>query len=133
MDEVSSAVRRRNMAAIRSSNTKVERLVYVELRRLKVYHRRHYRGVVGTPDIALPSKKIAVFIDGDFWHGFRFPQWKSRLTKYWKEKISRNRKRDTIMFRKLRRSGWKVTRVWDHQLKKDFKKMIEKILTALRS
>jgi DNA mismatch endonuclease (patch repair protein) len=75
------------MAAIKSKNTKQELKVFKELRKRKVYFQKHYRKIAGTPDIAIPSKKIAVFIDGDFWHGWKFKvkeKWLPEI--YWREK-----------------------------------------------
>lgn len=104
------------MAAIRSKGTKPEKTVFRALRQGGIWFRTHYRGAVGTPDIALPKKKIAVFIDGDFWHGYRYPAWKRKLTPFWQAKIERNRARDKRTFAKLRRQGWRVLRVWEHDL-----------------
>lgn len=75
---------------------------------------------------------IAVFVDGDYWHGFRFPLWKSTLPRFWQQKISENRSRDKRNFRKLRRMGWCVLRVWEHQIKRDLEGVVRKIL-AVRS
>ena len=67
----------------------------------------------------MPRRKIAVFIDGDFWHGYRYPQWSQKLpSAFWREKIERNRARDRRNFAKLRRHGWRVLRVWEHKLMK---------------
>ena len=72
------------MSKIRSKNNKAEILVFKELQRRKVYFQKHYKRAVGSPDIALPRKKKAVFIDGDFWHGYQFSKQKERLPKkYW--------------------------------------------------
>lgn len=121
------------MAAIRQKNTKPELMVFRELRKRGVYFQKHYKRVVGTPDIALPSKKVAVFIDGDFWHGFRYPLWKNRLpSEFWKKKIERNRTRDKKTFSILRAKGWKTLRVWEHQLDNDFDKVMGKIISLLK-
>lgn len=125
--------RSRIMSAIHSKNTKPELKVFCELKKRGIYFQKHYKKVVGTPDIALPAKKKAVFIDGDFWHGFRYPLWKSRLkSKYWQNKIETNRARDKSTHSKLRYMGWKVLRVWEHQLNKDFDKTIRKIIRFLK-
>lgn len=121
------------MAAIKQKNTKPELRVFKALRRRGVYFKKHYGGVVGTPDVALPRKKVAVFIDGDFWHGFRYPSWKSRLpSEFWRNKIERNRLRDKKTFSVLRAKGWKTLRVWEHQLDDDFDKVVEKIVNFLK-
>lgn len=120
------------MSKIRGKNTKVELAVFRELRKRRIYFQRYYRTRVGSPDIALPRKKIAIFIDGDFWHGYRFSKNKSRLPeKYWLGKIGDNIKRDRRNRAKLRRLGWKVMRVWEHEVIKDFDKTMDKIILFL--
>ena len=95
---------------------------------------KHYNKIAGKPDIALPRKKIAVFIDGDFWHGYNFKAQKERLPKkYWVDKIETNIKRDKRVRSKLKRDGWIVLRVWEHQIKNNFEKTIEKIISTLES
>ena len=107
------------MSLIRAKNTGIEKKVFSHLRRNKVYFQQHYSKVPGKPDVALPKKKIAVFIDGDFWHGYKFQQWMHRIPKqYWREKIAANMARDAKNRRALRRQGWKVMRVWGHELAK---------------
>lgn len=131
-DKFPKEVRSRIMASIKQKNTKIEIIVFRELRRKGIYFQKHYKKVPGTPDIALPRKKIAIFIDGDFWHGYRYPAWKKRLTSgYWTKKIERNRERDRKTFSYLRRKGWKVLRVWEHELSKNFENAISKIVAFL--
>ncbi len=120
------------MASIKGKNTKQERLVFRFLRENGVYFQRHYSKVIGCPDIALPSKKKAVFIDGDFWHGWELIHEKRIFPEYWREKIMRNMDRDVRNRRTLRRKGWSVLRVWEHQLKADEDKALKKILIFLK-
>jgi DNA mismatch endonuclease (patch repair protein) len=83
------------MSKIRSKNTKIEMLVFRELARKKIYFQRHYGAGRINIDIALPRRKKAVFIDGDFWHGYYFVRDKKKLPNiYWIEKIENNIKRD---------------------------------------
>lgn len=132
MDKFSPEVRSRIMASIKQKNTSPEKLVFSALRKQGVYFQKHYRRVIGSPDIAIPKKKIAIFIDGDFWHGYRFPLWKHRLhSEYWVSKIQRNRARDIKTFYTLRRKGWKVLRVWEHEILKDHEKAVDKIIRFL--
>ena len=120
------------MSKIRSENTKIELLVFRELKKRGVYFYKHYKNAIGKPDIALPRKKIAVFIDGDFWHGYRFNKIESKLPKrYWLKKIESNIERDKKNRAQLRRQGWRVLRVWEHQLEKDFEKNINKIINFM--
>lgn len=120
------------MSKIRGKDTKVELAVFRELRSRGVYFQKYYRTSAGSPDIALPRKKIAIFIDGDFWHGYRFFKNKSRLPeKYWLGKIEDNMRRDRRNRAKLKRMGWKVMRVWEHEVIKDFDKTMDKIILFL--
>src|SRR5580658_7712069 len=79
--------------------------------------RRNVR-MVGKPDFIFREARVAVFVDGCFWHGckkhFRLP---ASNTEYWKQKIERNRKRDKLVGRLLRGKGWRVLRIWAHELK----------------
>ena len=132
MDNLDRKTRSRIMSSIRSKNTSPEVKVFTALRKKGIYFQRHYKRVNGTPDIALPSCKKAIFIDGDFWHGFRYPTWKKRLSsKFWINKIERNRERDKLCHKKLRKMGWKVLRIWEHQVNNHFEKTIDKIIQFL--
>jgi len=121
------------MSRIRSKNTKVEILVFRELRRRGIYFQKHYKRATGSPDIALPRKKKAVFIDGDFWHGYQFYKIKDRLPKkYWLPKIEGNIIRDRKNRASLRRKDWQVLRIWEHEIKKDLDKAMGKIEKFLK-
>lgn len=85
----------------------------------------------GRPDIVFSSARVIVFVDGDFWHGYRYPAWTRRLSPYWHQKIQRNRLRDRRNFAKLRRAGWRVIRVWEHEVKKDLKGCVDRITNIL--
>jgi len=101
------------MSRIHATNTQLEKRVFKYLQRKRIHFQRHYSRALGNPDIALPRKKKAVFIDGDFWHGWKFKEKSQRLPKeYWREKIERNIKRDEQNKRALRGDGWRVLRVW---------------------
>jgi DNA mismatch endonuclease (patch repair protein) len=122
------------MQSIRSKNTKAEVLVFRELRRRGIYFQKHYKRVIGSPDIALPSKKKAIFIDGDFWHGYRFTELRKRLPrKYWLAKIENNIVRDKKYRAALRRAGWNVLRVWEHELSLRQKTVINQIDRFLKA
>jgi DNA mismatch endonuclease (patch repair protein) len=120
------------MSSIRSQNTRAENFVFRELRKRKIYFQKHYKKTIGNPDIALPRKKKAIFIDGDFWHGYRFDRLKQRLPKkYWLSKIENNIKRDHYYRTKLKSDGWKILRVWEHDLVKRAEETISKIIHFL--
>lgn len=116
------------MSRISGKNTKPEVLVFSYLRKNRTYFRKHYRYGRVTIDVAAPAKKIAVFIDGDFWHGWHFSAWRLKLPKiYWRDKITANIKRDRRNIAMLRRHGWRVLRVWEHQLKRHPSESLERI------
>jgi len=86
--------------------------------------------IFGKPDCQI-GDRLLVFIDSDFWHGWYFKRWKDRLPQeYWVEKIEKNMKRDVKKFGILRRNGYKVLRIWGHNLK-DPEKIIERINSVL--
>lgn len=121
------------MSKIRSKNTKIEKSVFKELRKRRVYFYKHYKSISGNIDIALPKKKKAIFIDGTFWHGYNFKKIKVRLPeKYWIPKIEGSIRRDIIKRSKLRRGGWKVLRIWEHDIEKNFERSFIKILEFLK-
>jgi DNA mismatch endonuclease (patch repair protein) len=95
--------------------------------------RRQYR-LVGTPDFVFLSRRLAIFVDGCFWHGC--PQHGTALAsnkKFWREKIARNRARDRQVNRALKAKGWHVLRVWEHELAKERRPHLqEKLHLAMR-
>ncbi len=122
------------MSLIRAKGTGIERRVFTYLRRQHIYFQKHYDKVPGKPDIAIPSKKLAVFINGDFWHGYRFKSWKQRIPKeYWRSKIESNIERDHKNYRVLKKDGWKVLTVWGHMIIKQPDKTCLKISSFLKS
>lgn len=129
-DTMSAATRSRVMARIKGKNTSPERAICAELRRRGVYFATHATDLPGRPDIVFRRVKLAIFIDGDFWHGWRFPLWRHKLSRKWQEKISATRERDQRNFRKLRRLGWKVLRIWEHQIERAPEECVDRILSA---
>lgn len=105
------------MSRIRSKNTKPELLVRKRLRKLGFVGYRLHHGEFKI-DVAFVGKKIAIFMDSCFWHGcpehFRMPK---TNVEFWKNKIDRNERRDREADQVLEKEGWKVVRIWEHQLK----------------
>ncbi len=130
-DNLTREQRRRCMSRVKNRDTDLEVLVRSELHKKGFRFRKHVRKLPGTPDLVFVSARVAVFIDGDFWHGYRFPAWKHKVSKFWQKKIAINRERDRENFAKLRRAGWKAIRLWKHQIQKDLPGCIEKISTAV--
>ena len=118
-DRLTVEQRSLNMRAIRAFGTKPECVVETWIRKLRIDHRKHDHDLPGRPDFVLPRLRKIVLVHGDFWHGWRLPAWRKRLPKdYWREKIERNRKIDIRNRRQLRRLGWKVLILWEHQIRK---------------
>lgn len=107
------------------------RLLSKEIYPLGYRYRKNYKKVPGRPDVAFVSRKIAIFIDGDFWHGYRYDPKKSKLPKFWRDKIERNIKRDQRNRRLLKKMGWTYLRFWEHEIKKKSEECIGEIISRL--
>lgn len=129
VDNLTTAQRRYCMSRIGTKGTDLETLVGFELRRRGLRFRKNVKTLPGKPDIVFAAAKVAVFIDGDFWHGYHLPTWEKNLTKFWREKIKKNRERDRRNFAELRRMGWRVIRLWQHSIKGDLSSCIERIVS----
>jgi DNA mismatch endonuclease (patch repair protein) len=119
-DIVDPRTRSRMMAGIRSRDTGPEILLRGALRRRGLGgYRLHWRGVPGRPDVAYPGRRIAIFVDGAFWHGhpryFTF----GKSGEAWDAKIRRNMQRDREVDAELFRLGWRSLRVWDFEVLSD--------------
>ena len=133
MDNLTKEQRRRNMSNIRSKGTTPENMMFREMKCRKIYFSKHVALLAGKPDLVFRRKKVAVFIDSDFWHGHpdRFIMPKSNVS-YWKNKIARNRRRDAEVNGLLRMEGWRVIRIWEHNIMRDPRKCVTKILRVLK-
>lgn len=133
MDMFSKKKRSEVMSKIRSSKTKFEEQFIAELKkRTNKKFKTNVKEIKGKPDIVFKNEKICIFLDSDFWHGWQFPRWKQNLKNdFWKNKIENTRKRDKKTTAYLRRTGWKVIRIWGHQIKSQSDNMIKKIIDNL--
>lgn len=118
------------MSRVKGADTILERRVRSELHKRGLRFRKHVKELPGKPDIVFTKAKVAVFIDGDFWHGYRFPIWEDKISDFWKRKIGKTRERDQRNFKKLRSMGWKVIRIWQHEIKKNLEGCLTKIISA---
>lgn len=136
MDRHTKEQRSRNMAAIRSKgNFTTEQKFLALLREHKLSGwRRHKKGAVGSPDFLFPKARVVVFVDGCFWHGCSkhciMP--KSRL-EYWEPKIARNKSRDRDVNKHYKGKGWRVLRVWEHQLKPNSNRVVKRLRVLLEA
>jgi DNA mismatch endonuclease (patch repair protein) len=98
--------------------------------RYRVNFRLKFSEAAVRPDIVFTRRRVAVFIDGCFWHGCPVHMsWPKRNAAFWKQKIEANRARDEMQDRLLREAGWTVVRLWEHQLDED---ALELVVSALR-
>ena len=130
-DHLTPEQRRRAMINVKLTDGSLEMAVRSELHRRGYRFRKHVRGLPGTPDLVFSREKVAVFIDGDFWHGYRLPTWESKLSDFWRNKLRTNRRRDQRNFRKLRSSGWQVIRIWQHEIKQNLDACIERVIDVV--
>lgn len=112
---------RQRMAKIHLKNGKAETILAKRLWNSGVRYRKNYKKLPGSPDIAITTQKIAVFVDGEFWHGQNWAERKPRLKsnrEYWIEKIEENIARDKRNNEALAEMGWRVFRFWEKQVLK---------------
>ncbi len=124
MDVLTPDQRRKNMKNIRSKDTKIEIILRKALWKKGYRYRKNYKQLPGSPDIVLTRYKIAIFCDGEFFHGKDWEVLKPRLEKgnnseYWIGKISYNRKKDDETNKRLLFQGWTVIRFWGNDIKKN--------------
>lgn len=125
------------MSKVRSKNTKVE-LLFRKALSGKVYskgyrYRLHYKKIPGSPDVVFVNQKIAIFIDGDFWHGRHYgkPGGTKLRKKFWRDKIEMNIRRDNRVNRQLKKLGWTVFHFWESDIKKNREKFVGRVLKEL--
>ena len=122
MDRLTPEQRHKNMQAIKGKDTDIERLLRQELWLRGLRYRKNVKTVYGHPDIAFIGKKIAVFCDSEFWHGFDWINKKYNLKsnkEFWISKIERNMARDNEVNDRLNSQGWTVLRFWGEEIKRN--------------
>lgn len=122
MDRHTPEQRRKNMQAIKSKDSKIELALRKELWSRGLRYQKNVKSVFGNPDIVFKGKKVAVFCDGEFWHGFDWENRKNQIKsrrEYWIPKIERNIQRDKEVTETLENAGWTVLRFWEKEIKED--------------
>lgn len=120
MDRHSKAQRRKNMQAVKSKGSKIERLLAKELWGMGLRYRKHYDRLIGKPDFVFIGPKVAVFCDSEFFHGKNWSVKKHEIKsnrKFWHKKIEDNIRRDKEVNRDLLEAGWTVMRFWGKEIK----------------
>ena len=130
MDCMTSEQRSKNMKAIKSHDTKIEVILRKALWHRGIRYRKNFKVCSCKPDIVLTKYKIAIFCDGDFWHGNDKYTVKNNA-KFWNEKIKTNVERDLRNTIELRDNGWTVLRFWGTEIKKNLDNCITEISKAI--
>lgn len=120
-----------------SENTTPERLLRTTLFRAGLRFRKNAKTIVGRPDMIFSGARVAVFIDGDFWHGKDWRRRRSRLSKgsnreYWMAKIQANIRRDRQVSRALTKAGWVVLRFWESDIRTSLDVVSRKVLAVVK-
>ncbi|MES9874201.1 MAG: very short patch repair endonuclease [Candidatus Sedimenticola sp. 6PFRAG7] len=120
-----------NMSRIRGSNTAPEILLRKKLWAAGLRYRLKVK-ISGKPDLVFLSARVAVFVDGCFWHGcpehYISPKTNA---KFWRDKINKNKIRDEVVKKELESEGWCVIRLWEHEIENDVEQCVEKIRTTV--
>ena len=130
MDKLTQEQRRKNMKAVKSKGSKIELMLGKALWAKGLRYRKNDKSVFGKPDFTFKKYKIAIFCDGEFWHGkdwnIKKNEHKSNV-KFWHQKIERNIERDKEVNKELLKSGWEVIRFWGKEIEKNLEACTLKI------
>lgn len=129
MDKHTKEQRHKNMQAVKGKNTKLENKVMTYLWQQGYRFRKNVKDLEGKPDIAIKKYKLVIFIDSCFWH--KCPvHYKAPATnvEFWGNKISGNFNRDLIVTQYYKSKKWNILRIWEHELKDNFEKTMQKII-----
>jgi DNA mismatch endonuclease, patch repair protein len=133
VDVMTKEQRRNNMKAIKSVS-KLEDIVSSELWKKGIRFRRNTKNLFGKPDISIKKYKVVIFIDSCFWHQCpihgNLPKTNSS---FWKKKLDRNVERDKEVNEYYKDSGWKIKRVWEHEIKDDLEKVEKELVVFITS
>lgn len=134
MDNHTPEQRQRNMRAVKSKGSKIETMLQKELWHRGLHYRKNAKNVYGKPDIAFIGKKVAVFCDSEFFHGFDWENKQNEIKSnrdFWLPKIEKNIERDIEVTNKLKSEGWTVIRFWGKDIKNNLKECADIIESAL--
>ncbi|TWR24004.1 very short patch repair endonuclease [Mucilaginibacter achroorhodeus] len=128
--------RSRLMSKIKGKNTTPEVLIRKALTAVNVRYRLHNKGLPGNPDISSKKYRLAIFIDGEFWHGFNWQIKKNKIATnraFWIPKIERNMQRDEENNKRLGELGYTVFRFWDREIKTDLEACVTRVVNYIRA
>lgn len=134
MDNHTPEQRKRNMQAIRNKDSKIEVLLRKGLWARGLRYQKNSKKVLGHPDMVFIGKKVAVFCDSEFWHGYDWSNQKEKIKsrrEFWIPKIERNIQRDTEVTERLEADGWVVLRFWGNEIKKNVDDCVNRVAQIL--
>lgn len=135
MDNHTPEQRRKNMRAVKNKDSEIEIILRKELWQRGLRYQKNSAKVFGKPDIVFLGKKVAVFCDSEFWHGYDWENKKNEIKtrrEFWIPKIERNIQRDNEVTEMLKSDGWTVFRFWGNEIKKDLINCADKIERAVK-
>ena len=135
MDKHTPEQRRKNMRAVKNKDSQIELLLRKELWGRGLHYRKNINRIYGKPDIVFIGKKIAVFCDSEFWHGYNWEERKQDFKshqEFWIPKIERNMQRDKEVTERLQAEGWTVLRFWGNDIKKNVSRCADIIEAQVR-
>ena len=135
MDNHAKEQRRKNMQAVKNKDSQIEVLLRKELWRRGLRYQKNSKKVFGKPDIVFLGKKIAVFCDSEFWHGYDWENKQKEIKtrrEFWIPKIERNIQRDIEVTKLLESEGWMVLRFWGNEIKNNLKECVDRIEKIVR-
>ena len=136
MDKHTPEQRRKNMQAVKNKDSQIELLLRQELWSRGLRYRKNVNRIYGKPDIVFIGKKVAVFCDSEFWHGYNWEERKKDFKshqEFWIPKIERNMERDAEVTAQLESEGWTVIRFWGNEIKKNTAQCADIIEKAVHS
>ncbi len=136
MDRHTLEQRRKNMQAVKNKDSQIELLLRKELWKRGLRYQKNRTDIFGKPDIVFKGKKVAVFCDSEFWHGYNWEERKKDFKshqEFWIPKIERNMERDIEVTNILESEGWTVLRFWGKEIKKETEKCANIIEKAVQS
>ena len=124
-----------NMQRVKSKDSEIEKILRNALWNKGYRYRKNVKDVFGHPDIVFKSKKVAIFCDSEFWHGYDWERKKNEIKTrqdFWIPKIERNMQRDKEVYMKLSEEGWTVLRFWGMEIKKQTENCVKEIEKCIK-
>ena len=136
MDNHTAEQRSKNMKAVKNKGSKIETMLQIELWHRGLKYRKNVKTVYGKPDIAFIGKKVAVFCDSEFFHGYDWENKNKEIKSnrdFWIPKIEKNMARDKAVTEKLKSDGWIVLRFWGNEIKRNLSQCADKIESVVKA